>query len=173
MKKTQFFFFSFVRGSNLFWFSKCNWSSKKNRKSCRKFHILVESWYSLYFVKFHTEILWWKSIHCDSTSHNYHTELPCDLSEQHRCIIHSRLCSLCNTKIHILIPVLTSLSPSLAHDAWKRFSHSSHSTTYLIRYLAILFAKAVLKPGTWVHFDTTSKDEKSDQISSIWGFEAT
>ena len=40
-------------------------------------------------------------------SHNCHTGLPCDLSEQHHCIIHSQLCSLCNTKIHFLIPILT------------------------------------------------------------------
>ena len=80
-------------------------------------------------LQLHTEILWWKSIHCEPTSHNCHTELPCDLSEQHRCIIHSRLCSLCNTKIHFRFSILTSLSPSLAHDAWKRFSQSSHSMT--------------------------------------------
>ena len=105
-------FFSFVRRSNLFWFSKFKWSSKKKKKKKKnwkswKIHILGKSRYSLYFAKFHTEILWWKSIRCEPTSHNCHTELPCDLSEQHRCIIHSQLCSLCNTKIHFLIPILT------------------------------------------------------------------
>ena len=43
----------------------------------------------------------------EPTSRNCHTGLPCYLSEQHRCMIHSQLCSLCNTKIHFLIPVVT------------------------------------------------------------------
>ena len=100
-------FFSFVWGSNLFWFSKFNWSSKKKNRKSRKIHILGKSRYNLYFAKFHTEILWWNSIHCEPTSHNCHTELPCDLSEQHRCIFHSQLCNLSNTKIQFLIPNLT------------------------------------------------------------------
>ena len=55
-----------------------------------------------------------RCIHCEPPSHNCHTELPCDLSEQHRCIIHSQLCSLCNTKIHFLIQILT-----VHWTAWK------------------------------------------------------
>ena len=43
----------------------------------------------------------------------------------------------------------------------------------LIRCLAVLFAKAALKPGACVHFDIPSQDGKSDQNSYIWGFEAT
>ena len=102
-------FFSFVRGSNLFWFSKFNCSSKKKKKNQKswKSHILGKSRYSLYFQKFHTEILRWKSILCEPTSHSCHTELPCDLLGQHHYIIHSQLCSLCNTKIRFLIPDAT------------------------------------------------------------------
>ena len=105
MKKTQFSFL--LSGDQIYFdFLSLTAHQKKNRKSWKS-HILGKSRYSLYFPKFHTEIPWWKSIHCEPTSHNCHTELPCDLSEQHRCIIHSLLCSLCNTKIHFLIPVLT------------------------------------------------------------------
>ena len=126
MKKTQFSFL--LSGDQIYFdFLSLTDHQKKNQKSW-KMHVLGKSRYILYFAKFHTEILWWKSIHCEPTSHNCHTELPYDLSEQHHGIIHRQLCSLCNIKIHFLIPILTSLSPSLAHDAWKRFSQSSHST---------------------------------------------
>ena len=105
MKKTQFSFL--LSGDQIYFdFLSLTDHQRKNRKSWKN-HILGKSRYSMYFSKFHTEIQWWKSIHCEPTSHNCHTELPCDLSEQHRCIIHSQLCSLCNTKIHFLIPILT------------------------------------------------------------------
>ena len=105
MQKTQFSFL--LSGDQIYFdFLSLTDHQKKDRKSW-KIHILGKSRYSLYFANFHTEILWWKSIHCDPTSHNCHTELPCNLSEQHCYIIHNQLCSLCNTKIHFLIPILT------------------------------------------------------------------
>ena len=134
MKKTQFSFL--LSGDQTYFdFLSLTAHQKKNQKSWKS-HILDKSRYSLYFPKFHTEILWWKSIHCEPTSHNCHTELPCDLSEQHRCIIHSQLCSLCNTKIHFLIPILT------VHclQVWCMMRESAFHSLRILRCLAICFA---------------------------------
>ena len=57
------------------------------------------------------------------------TELPCDLSEQHRCIIQSVLQFVQYQDPFPDSNFNSSLSPSLVHNAIKRFSQSSHSTT--------------------------------------------
>ena len=147
MQKTQFSFLLF--GDQIYFdfpsltYHQKKKKKKKNRKSW-KIHILGKSKYSLYFAKFHIEILWWKSIHCEPTSHNCHTELPCDLSEQHSCIIHSQLCNLCNTKIHFLIPVLT------IHylQVWRKSAFHSPHIRHLIRCLEIFLQRHWnLEPG--------------------------
>ena len=66
------------------------------------------------------------SIPYGSTYHNCHTELLCDPLGQHHCKDHSQLYSLYNTKLRHSI-LKSSLSPGFEHEAWKRFSHSSHS----------------------------------------------
>ena len=95
-------FFSFVRGSNLFWLSKFNWSSKKESEKLKNSHF---EQIQIHFV--FCKVSYWDSVMKEHPLWTCHSELPCDLSELHRCIIHCRLCSLCNTKIHFLIPVLT------------------------------------------------------------------
>ena len=122
MKKIQF---SFVLSGYQIYFDFLSLTDhqKRNRKSW-KIHMLSKSGYNLCFAKFHTEIQWWKSIHCEPTCHNCHTELPYDLSEQHRCIIRSQLCSLCNIKIHFLIPILTVHCLQVWHMMRESVSHS-------------------------------------------------
>ena len=119
MKKTQFSFL--LSGDQIYFdFLSLTAHQKKNWKSWKSHFGQIQ----VQFVKFHTEILWWKSIHCEPTSHSCHTELPCDLSEQHCCIIHSQLCSLCNTKIHFLIPILTVHCLQVWHMMHESAFHS-------------------------------------------------
>ena len=46
------------------------------------------------------------------------------LSEQYRCIIRSQVCSLCNTKIHFLIPILTVHCLQVWHMMRESVFHS-------------------------------------------------
>ena len=170
MKKTQF---SFLLSGNQIYFDvlSFNWSSKKNRKSW-EIHILGKFRHSLYFAKFRIEILWWKSIHCEFTSHNCHIELPCDLSEQHRCIIHSQLCSLCNTNIHFLIPILK------VHclQFWRMMRESAYHSPRIRRPYPMpcnIFCKGDIETWDLGSFRYPQPGWESDQIRSIWGFEAT
>ena len=118
-------FFSFVKGWNLFWFSKYNWSPKKESENC----ISGKSRYSLNFVHFSKGFLWCKSIHCEPTSYNCHIELPFDYSVQYHCIDHSQLCSLHNTKIHCLIPIL-----GVHHlQVWRMIHESAFHSPHIQR----------------------------------------
>ena len=167
MQKTQF---SFLLSGDQIYFdflSLTNHPKKKKKMKSWKIHILGKSRYSLYFAKFHTEILWWKSIHCEPTSHNCHTEIPCELSEQHRCIIHSQHCSLCNTKINSLIPIL------IVHclQVWRMMRESAfHSPRIRWPYPmpCNIFCKGGIEILDLCSFRIPSQDEKSDQITSAF-----
>ena len=116
-----------LKEQTYFQFPRSPVHQRRNQKSWR-IHISGKSMYSLYCSQFHTEFLQWMSIHYGSTYHNCHTALLCDPLEQHHCKDHSQLYSLYNTKLHHQIQFLkSSLSVRFEHEAWKRFSHSSHS----------------------------------------------
>ena len=136
-------FLFFCQGIRSVMISKFNCSSKKKKKTKKqkqkknkqkktknwknwKSLILEKSRYSLYFLKFHIEILWWKSIHCEPTSHNCHTELF------RTAPLHNPQSALQFVQYQEPFPdsnFNSSLSPNLAHDVWKRFSQPTHSTT--------------------------------------------
>ena len=104
-------FVSFVRESNLFWFTRFSWSKKKKKKK----GILDKSMYSQILIHFHNQPLLWMRIHCESTSSNHRTELPHELWEQHHCTGRSQPCSLCSTSHYFQFQFLTSHQlPSLS-----------------------------------------------------------
>ena len=104
MQKTLFSFL--LSGDQSILFVSFNWSSKKELEKLKNSHfgqIQVQFVFCKISYRFYDERASIVNPHLTIC----HTELPCYLSEQHRWIIHSQLCSLCNTKIHFLIPILT------------------------------------------------------------------
>ena len=100
---------------------------RRNQKSWR-IHNSDKSMYSLYCSQFHTEFLQWMSIHYGSTYHNCHTELLCDPFRTAQLQRPQSGLQFAQYQAPSRDSVLTSsLSPRFKPEAWKRFSHSSHS----------------------------------------------
>ena len=122
-------FFSFVRRSNLFWFSKFNWSSKKELEKLKKSHF---GQIQVQFV--FCKVSYWDSAMKEHPLWTHISQLShwTTLWSFRTAPLHNPQSALQFVQYQDPFPdsnFNSSSSPSLAHDAWKRFSQSSHSMT--------------------------------------------
>ena len=158
------FFFSFVRGTNLFSVSKFTCSPKKVLEKLKNSH----------FGQIHVQFLYLtvSAMNEHSTYHNCHTELLCDPLEQHHCKDHSQRNSLENTKLRHQIQFLRLRRHQVLSMKRGSVFHIPHiQGVYPMPYST--FCIGHIETWDLIHFDIPSQDDKNKQVCSLWGFDAT
>ena len=122
-------FFSFVRRSNQIWFTKFNWSSKKELEKLKNSH----------FGQIQVQFVFCKVSYWDSVLKEHPLWTHISQFSHWTALWSFRIAPLHNPQSALQFVQYqdpfpdsnsnSSLSPSLTHDAWKRFSQSSHSMT--------------------------------------------
>ena len=152
-------FFSFVRGTNLFSVSKFTCSPKKESEKLKNSHIgQIHVQFVLFTVSYWVSAMnkhsLWIHISHRTALWPFRT-VPLQRPQSALQFVQYQAPSPDSI-------LKSSLSPRFEHEAWKRFSDSSHSRS-LSDALQYFLHKPHwnLGPGTWVQFYIPSQDDKN------------
>ena len=158
-------FFSFVRGTNLFSVSKfC--SPKKNSEKLKNLHFgQIHVQFVLFTVSYWVSAMNEHSLWIYISQLSHWTALRPFRTEP----LQRPQSALQFVQYQAPSPDLilkSSLLPRFEQEAWKcPLAYFTFNET--IRCITVLFASATLKPGTCVHFDIPSQNDKNKQICSL------